>query len=346
MNNVKCVFPFLLATLLILAGCKKDKPEEPVPGTGGTGAGRGVYITNEGNFQWGNATVSYYDIATGMVTEDLFQPANGAPLGDVCQSMYLHDGKAYVVVNNSGKVVVVDPSTFVQSAVITGFQSPRYFLFVGNGKAYVTDYYAGSIAVVDLVTNSISGQIPSSGTTQELLLHGGKAYVTNETRGEVHVIDVATDALVDTIVVSKGANSIVQDAAGKLWVACSGGGGTPPALVRIDPLANAVEATFPFAAGAANPWRLCINGEGDKLYFLKGGVYRMAIGDTVAPASAFIPADGRNLYALGIDPEDGTIFLGDAVDYVQQGVIYRYGPGGNELGTFQVGTIPGSFCFR
>lgn len=337
---------FGLIALLAFTGCRKDKPEEPVDEPITIGNGRGVYITNEGNFQWGNAKVSYYDIATGMATEDLYEPANGVAIGDVCQSMVLYENKVYVVVNNSGKVVVVDPSTFVATAMITGFTSPRYFLPVGNGKAYVTDFYANSIAVVDLGTNSITDHIPCSGITQELVLTAGKVFVTNETRGEVHMIDPATDVVVDTIAVSRGANSIVEDVNGKLWVACTGGGGTQPALYRINPQTVQVEATFPYSNSANNPWRLNINGGGDTLYFLRGGIYRMAITDTAAPTSAFIPADGRNLYGLGVDPVDGTLYLSDAIDYVQRGLIYRYRPDGSPLNSFHAGTIPGSFCFR
>ncbi len=336
----------VVMVLLTAVGCRKDKPEEPENVPVHIGDERGVYITNEGNFQWGNAKVSYYDIATGNATEDLYEPANGLAIGDVCQSMTLYNNKGYVVMNNSSKVVVVDPNTFVAMATITGFTSPRYFLPVGNGKAYVTDLFANKIAVVDLASNSIISHIASSGATQELLMADGKVFVTNEGRGEIHVIDPSTDVVVDTIAVSRGANSIVEDANGKLWVACTGGGGTPPALLRIDPQTAQVEAIFAYSNSANNPWRLNINGGGDTLYFLRGGIYRMAITDTGAPTSAFIPADGRNLYGLGVDPVDGTLYLSDAIDYVQRGVIYRYRSDGSLLNTFHAGTIPGSFCFR
>lgn len=346
-----CLNPMPLSLLalvgaLVLWGCRKDKPEDPLDHAGTTIAEHGVFITNEGNFQWGNASVSFFDKETQAVIEDAYGPANGTSIGDVCQSMVLHNGKGYVVMNNSGKVVVVDPGSFAELAVITGFQSPRYFLPVGGNKAYVTDYYAGKIAVVDLVNNTITGHIPSSGTTQEMALTGGKAYVVNETRGEVHVIDPVTDAVTDTIVVSKGANSIVVDANGKLWVACTGGGGTAPSLKRIDPATATVEAGFNYANSANNPWRLRINGTADTLYFFKGGLYRMAIGDESAPVSAFIPANDRNLYGLGVDPSDGTIYLADALDYTQRGVIYRYRPDGSLLGTFHVGINPSGFCFK
>ncbi|MBV6405551.1 MAG: YncE family protein [Flavobacteriales bacterium] len=339
----------LLLCLALLAlgssSCRKDRPGPPDDTPVVVGSD-GVYITNEGNFGWGNATVSYHDRTNGTTVEDLYAPANGSALGDVCQSMTLFNDRGYLVVNNSGKVVVVDPQTFVATATITGFSSPRYLLPVSNGKAYVTDLFADAIAVVDLVTNTITGSIPVPGRTEELALAYGKAFVTAPEGDQVLVIDTATDQLIDSIPVSIGGSSIRQDANGRLWVLCGGsmGGGIAPALHRFDPATLAVEASFAFPA-SASPWRLTINDAHDVLYFLDGGVYRMAIHDSVLPTNAFIPADNRNFYGLGVDPDNGTIYVSDAVDYVQHGVVLRYSPGGTELGSFLAGIIPGGFCF-
>ncbi|MDX9750200.1 MAG: hypothetical protein RBT71_03880 [Flavobacteriales bacterium] len=342
--NIRKLLPLLIGAALITA-CRKDKPEPPTdqPITVGEG---GVYITNEGNFGWGNAGVSYFDIASGNVVEDLYEPANGMSLGDVCQSMRLFNGKGYVVVNNSGKVVVVDPNSFIATATITGLTSPRHFLAVSNGKAYVTDMQANALTVIDLSTNSITGSIPCPGWTEEPALAYGKAFVTAQTRNYVYVIDTATDQLVDSIAVSRGGNSIVEDANGKLWVACMGGAGTLPALYRIDPIARQVEAAFPFPSASHDPWRLTTNGDHSVLYFLDQHVYRMAVTDTALPVAPFIPANGRNFYGLGVDPNNGTVYVADAIDYVQRGVVFRYAADGAPIGDFLAGRIPGGFVFR
>ncbi|MEZ4791137.1 MAG: hypothetical protein R2811_14095 [Flavobacteriales bacterium] len=336
---------FVLLLTMLVTGCRKDKPEPPDE-TPVEVSQRGVYITNEGNFQWGNASVSYFDPATGAAAEDLYQPANSEALGDVLQQMVLHEGRAYLVLNNSGKVVVVDPSSFTRLATITGFPSPRALLPVGTTKAYVSDLSAGRLSVVDLGSNSITGHIPCGQWTEAMVLVGEEAFITDQSRPFLYVVNTGTDELVDSIAVPRGGNGIVMDAEGLLWMTCSGGNGTGPALLRIDPGTRAVHTTLAFPNSSDHPWRLTTNSDRTLLYFLNEHVYRMPITATQLPTSAFIAATGRNFYGLGVDPNDGTVYVADAIDYVQRGVVLRHAADGSFIGTFHAGRIPGGFVFR
>jgi YVTN family beta-propeller protein len=336
----------LLSALSVCMGCRRDRPEPPAAASALPGNGPGVYITNEGNFQWGNASVSYYDAASGEVTEDLYAAANGSPLGDVCQSIRLVGSKAWIVVNNSGKVVEVDAASFVAVATVPGFSSPRYFLPVGANKAYVTDMAGGALRVVDMAQGQITGSIPCGGVTQELVTSAGKVFVANESRSYVYVVDPATDAVTDSVPVSRGGGTMAVDAAGMVWIGCTGGGGTAAALYRINAQTLEVSATVPVPGTPIGPWRLRSNATGEVLYLLNGGVYRLGMDAAAFPASPLIPSAGRNLYGLGVDPASGTLYVSDAVDYVQRGVVYRYAPDGAELGHFLAGRIPNGFAFR
>jgi hypothetical protein len=346
---IKILKYLLFVLILPIVSCRKDKPEETAQPKVSVGNSGGVYITDEGNFQFGNAKVSYYDIANAMVAEDLFQPANNVSLGDVCQSMYLLNGKAYIVVNNSGKVVVVNPLSFVTTTTITGFTSPRYFLPVSNNKAYVTDLYSNAITIVDLSSNSISGKISCTGWTEELTLVYGKAFVTNIRRNKVYVVNTATDVVIDSIAVSYGTSSIKQDKNGKLWVLCSGDKATNKyaGLHRINPITNQVELSLPFPNIADSPSRLSINGNLDVLYYLlSDGVHQLNITDIALNSVALIPKGTRNFYGLGVDPKDGVIYVSDAIDYVQRGVVSRYQPNGTLINSFKAGITPNNFYFN
>jgi len=338
-----------LFIIVSFASCKKnpekdDTPTAVIPPSGFL-EGKGVFIMNEGNYGFGNAKVSYYNFSTAAVTTDVFQSSNGHPLGDVCQSMKVINGKGFVVVNNSGKIDVVNMNSFKIDATITGFTSPRYILPVSASKAYVTDLFSNSIRIVDLNSLLITGSIPCQGWTEQLVKSGNNAYITNQSKGKVYVIDCSTDLIIDSIAVAKGANSIVLDKDNKLWVLCSGESGTVDgALYKIDPATDQVEKTFPFSSGES-PWRLCMNAAKDSIYYLNKGVCRSWIGMLSLPGAAFVAEGAKNFYALGVNPANGEIYVADAIDYVQSGRVYVYSSSGTVVNDFLAGIIPGDFCF-
>jgi YVTN family beta-propeller protein len=315
-------------------------------------SGSGLFIVNEGNFTYGNATLSFYDPAAKHVENDVFGRANGIRLGDVAQSMTMHNGRLYIVVNNSGIIFVIDPETFRVTGTITGLQSPRYIHFLADDKAYVTDLYASRIAIVNPQTLALTGYVDTAPhrSTEQMARHGRYIFTNSWSLGSaVLVIDTERDEVVHTIEVGPQPTSIALDARGKLWVLVDGGlegspsGRSTPSLVRIDAATFTVERRFEFAPDD-RPTRLCL--DGDMLYFLNRGVWRMNVNDDRLPLRAFIEDRRTIYYGIAVDPATSEIYVADAIDYRQQGMVYRYSPDGELLDEFRVGIIPGGFCFR
>jgi hypothetical protein len=214
-----------------------------------------------------------------------------------------------------------------------------------------------NITVIDLPTLSIKKSISTIGWTESLILFNNYLFVSSigieneassQRNARILVIDIKSDQIVDSIKTGKEPIGMVMDKKEKIWVLCTGGYDhfEPPTLVRIDPSLHAVEKTFSFPNSNATPSRLCINAQKDTLYFLNNGVYQMPVSSTTIPSSPFIPANDHLFYGLGIQPTDGNIFVSDAKDYVQNGVVYQYDQvTGSLLNTFSAGRIPGSFCF-
>ncbi len=59
------------------------------------------------------------------------------------------------------------------------------------------------------------------------------------------------------------------------------------------------------------------------------------------------PVVSRSFYGLGIDPVNNYIYGADAGDFASNGWVIRYNSSsGAVVDSFQVGIIPGGFCFR
>jgi len=346
---------FLLILLpLLMTGCMKDDQwvkDHLQQGIVQLPAG-GVFVVNEGNFMYGNATISCYDTLKKEVQNDLFYRVNGLPLGDVAESMTIRQSVGYVVVNNSGKIYELDTHTGKYTGKITGLTSPRYLHFVNNQKAYVTDLYAGKITIVNPETNQITGSVstPLHPSTEEMVQLGNLLFVSCWSGDKtVLVINTDRDQIVGEISTGVQPCGIVSDKFGKIWVLCQSVPGNtsanPAVLQCINPVTLKIEQTLSFNAGA-KPVKLTIDGKGENLFYLLGSeVRKMAVSSDQLPDKPFLTTKSKLLYGLGIDPVNGNIYVSDALDYQQPGIISRFSEAGTLIGSFKAGIIPGRFCF-
>ena len=352
MNNILRFIA--LATLLLTSCMKWETGEEETF----EASPSGLFITNEGNFQYGNASLSFYDPATRTIENEVFYRANGMKLGDVAQSMTVHNGVGWVVVNNSHVVFAIDLNTFREVGRITNLTSPRYMHFVSADKAYITQIWDNRITVVNPRTYQITGYIEcpemtmETGSTEQMVQWGDYVYVNCWSyQNRILKIDTRTDTVVDEVEVGIQPASLVIDRNGKMWTITDGGyEGSPygyeaPSLYRIDAETFRIEREFPFALGDA-PSEVQINGAGDRIYWLNEDVWEMDVEAEWLPVRPFLEQRETIYYGLTVDPRSGEVYVADAIDYQQQGMIYRYSPTGELIDEFYVGIIPGAFCWK
>jgi YVTN family beta-propeller protein len=311
--------------------------------------GSGVFILNEGNFIGGTGSLSFYSYDSAKIYNDLFLNINGWPLGSVPNSMRINGEKAYIVVNNSGKIEVINRNTLESVATINGLISPRFISFVDNNKAYVTSIYSDSVAIINLIDSSISGYINLRRSSEAIVINGNKAFISNWVGGkEVMVINTVNNEVADSIEVGVEPESMVIDKDNMLWVLCNGGWARNyfAELIGINTVTNVIEKEFVFPTKQVSPSCLQIDGAGETLYYLDSGVRRMNIDASELPSAPLIPESGHYFYKIGINPVNSDIFITDAVDYQQQGYVLYYKKDGTLVSTQMADIIPGSMCFK
>ena len=321
-------------------------------------SGDGLFITNEGNFQYGNATLSYYDPEKRTVENEIFFRANGMKLGDVAQSMTIRNGTGWVVVNNSHVVFAIDTDTFKEVGRIENLTSPRYIHFVSDEKAYVTQIWDNRIFIVNPRRFEVTGYIEvpgmssESGSTEQMVQYGRYVYCNCWSyQNRIIKIDTETDTVVGELTVGIQPTSLVMDCNNRLWTITDGGyegspyGSEAPSLYRIDADSFTIERQFRFRQGDT-PSEVQLNGRRDRLYWINDDVWQMSVDDERVPARPFLESRGTKYYGLTVDPVRGDVYVADAIDYQQQGMVYRYSAAGELIDEFYVGITPGAFCWK
>ena len=303
---------------------------------------------------YGNASLSFYNYESKRVQNDLFYARNNAPLGDVAQSLYWYENTLFIVVNNSGKIYLIDPQTAEFKGLIPDLTSPRYIHVVSAEKAYISDLYAHRITIFNPVTFEKTGEINLSEkhTSEQMVQVGKDVYVTHWSQGKtILVIDSETDEMITEIEVPLQPKDLKVDKNNKIWVLSDGSvegstlGTELPALTRIDPETFTVEKIIRFENGS-NPHSLEINNNRDTLFFINKGVYKMDILSKTLPEESFISGAGNLFYSLGVNSKNNEIYVSDAIDYTQDAIIYRFSGSGVLVDSFKVGINPSDFLFR
>ncbi|MFC2104795.1 DUF5074 domain-containing protein [Bacteroidota bacterium] len=321
----------------------------------------GVFITNEGLFGAGNGSVSFYSITDNTLTNNVFNTVNGRVLGDVVQSITVHNNVAYIVVNNSNKVEVAKAGTFEEKGVITDVSGPRYFTAVSDEKGYVSQWGDnGAVKVIDLATLTVTGTITTGTGPERMIIHNNLVYVTNSggiaNNNTVSIIDPSTDQVTKTITLEGDSpRDLIVDANGDIWVLCAGYvdysnypniSETSSKLVRINGTTNEVAETITIGE-SYHPTCLETSNDGNNIFYGGGygvqGIYKMSITDTSVPTTPLID---KFFYGFNINPETGNIFAMDAPSFTANGTLWRYETSGTVLGSYEAGIGPNGAGFK
>lgn len=356
MKFTKLFFVALISSIFFVS-CTDDEINETPLGI----YDNGVLILNQGGFGKGNASISY--LSEDFVTQqnNIFALANPTILlGDTGQDVGLFQNLAFIVLNNSNKIEVVNRYTFRHVATISkGLSNPRYITF-SNEKAFVTNWGDGGnktddfVAVVNLDNYSVVSSISVAEGPEKIIENNSKLYVAHQGGygygNTISVIDATKNSFANSINVGDVPNSLEINN-GSLFVICGGkpsysGSETAGSFQKINLLNNTVSSTLNFSEKTQHPSNLDIEGS-DYYFTINSNIFKSQLTATTLPTTSLFNTKEQGEYGIySFAVRNNKIYLGDAGDYVSNGKIYIHSTAGVFEKQFAVGIIPAGFYFN
>ncbi|MGL4347556.1 MAG: YncE family protein [Chitinophagaceae bacterium] len=307
-----------------------------------------LLLANEGNFGRGTASLSVLMNNTmGLLINDVFRNTNRRPLGDVAQSISVIGNEIYVTLNASTKIEVLSLLDFKSIATImnplAARNSPQYITSISDSLAAVSDLYNAAIYILNTTKHEIVQSINIPRSAKQMAKVDNLLFVNMGS--QIGIIDLSDLKLNTTIEYGGiGSSKLIVDKNKNLWILTSSdlvciSSETKEVLKKIS-LSNLV------VSGMAG--RLESNFTQDSLFFnardnttRENGIYAVSINDTLAPSKSLFVYDGKvkTLYNMGIS-RNHTIYICDALDYSQRGILYEFNQQGEQITDYLTGIIP------
>ena len=341
-------FSFLTFALfgLLLASCGDDDSTERVGEYE-----NGILIFNEGPFAGGSATVDYYDRSSDTLSRDVYSSVNdGQVIGSILQSATVIGDNAYLVVNNSAKIEVVDAGSMEYRNTITGVFGPRYMVDLGNGNAAVSEWgsdgLSGQVKLINLSSMTVVDSIAASGPEQ-MVVANGKLYVANSGGFSesnvvtVHNLDLSPET---SITVGNRTIDMVQDANGDIWVLSGGSFVTNDGASLCKISNDSAETCIPLPGF---PSDLIIDADGENIYLVvNGNVNTVNISNTNVFTTVGEGILSGTVYGLGYDGKEDHLYVGTTPDFSSQSTTYVLSENGELVRTLTTGVLTNGFLAR
>lgn len=301
----------------------------------------GYLISNEGNFGKPNAEVTFVSRDLTFSQNSIFSKNNnGNQLGDVLQAMAFNGDKAYLLLNNSNKIQVVNRYTFKSAGEITNqIDNPRY-VAVANNNIYVTnDKYQGAKYVSIYKNSDLSfvKKITFTDNVERIVEAGGNIFVQNASFGfgnKITYINTSNNDVQSVITLPNVNINKTISYNGNVYVIATGT--TDSYIYQISSTGSITKTTT--LTGIPNATNLQIDG-GRYFFSSANKVYSMVMAATTPPTTPIITAvDGGQYYTLyGFSVVDGKIFTSDVKNFTEDSEVTVYTTSGSKIKSFTTG---------
>ncbi|MDR6406528.1 MULTISPECIES: hypothetical protein [Chryseobacterium] len=304
--------------------------------------GNGFLIANEGNFGKPNADVTFVSSDLSIKQDNIFSANNGnSNLGDVLQTITFSGDNAYLLLNNSNKIQIVNRYNFKTTGEITAqLNSPRYMAFANNNIYVTNDKYGGDkfVSVYKASDLSFVKKINFTDNAERIVEAGNNIFVQNASYGfgnKITYITTSNNEVQSTITLPNGNINKMIASNGVVYAIAAG---TSDSYIYQISNTGSITKTYTLT-GIANATNLEI--EKGKFYFSSGlNVFAMDLTATTAPTTPlFTVANSIDPYSnlYGFSVVNDKIFTSDANGFTEDSKISVYSTSGSLLKTFTAG---------
>ncbi|TVR89701.1 MAG: hypothetical protein EA411_01775 [Saprospirales bacterium] len=330
---------------LLFTSCSSDDDNAGMTGTEGLERDRHALVVNEGGFQQANSSLGILDLDSREYLPNQYVEITDNSLGDIFQSIYLKEEIAYMVINNSSKIEILNLETLEHEGTITDLGSPRYMISQGD-IAWVSTLFDQAIHTIDLNTGEITGQIDFPGWSEQMVFQGENILVTCPDCHLKYLINPETGTIVDSIFTGENTHILRALDDGRILSFNSGSfdGSHEPVLRLFNQdleLLDSVVIDDLSYIGAGD-----LNETTDRFYFAGVEINYIEIeADGLGQiTTAFATEEPFSVYQLTSGP-GGKIYLTNARDFSSLGQVHVYNEQGEHLHQFEAGVVPSRIYF-
>lgn len=343
----------LFGMFFFLFSCKKENPTIDTS----SHLKKGWLVLNEGLYQLNNASMSWIDLASSEVNNQIFEERTGRLLGDTGNDMIRYGDKLYILTSVSSTVEILDGKTLkpIKQLSITEdgvAQQPQNFIAF-NGSVYFSTF-GGKVWCLDTTNLGIKTKISVGLNPDRMATDGTYLYVSNSGGlnpevfdSTVSVIRLLNNQEIKKIVVGKNPGEIMVGPNQQVYVITRGDyGAVPNRLHRINTNSLSVDTTFSIKAT-----HLCefnsqeiIVGYYNAVNKIELTKFNVNTNELVEPR--FIDLTGfQTFYGISYLAQLNKFILKDAMSHTTSGKVLIYKSNGILERQFQVGLNPNQVIY-
>ncbi len=287
--------------------------------------GKGTFVLNEGNMSNETGTLTFVD-SEGTVIDSAYYRVNQTLLGNVCQDLFISDGKIYVLSQNGAKnggeglLTIANADNLEKERVYNNATlSWPTNLAVIKEAIYIRDNKG--VYMLNTSTDALTFVEGTSGALkQRMAVVGEKVFVM----GNKKLLVIQNGDVVHTIPFEGPLSGVAKTYDKNLWVSCT----KPASIIKVNPSDYKIIDSHALDVKIGAGWGVApaFSAKDDTIYFSNAGfeLYRHVFNESktekVANIKDYVEDAGIYYNSLGVDPVSGEIYFATIKGY---GAAYK-----------------------